>query len=286
MSTPAAPPFTTGAVTSTDGTTIGYRQVGQGPAVVLVHGGMQAAQSFSQLALALAPDFTAYTYDRRGRGASGPYGANYHLQRDVEDLSTLLRHTGARCVFGLSSGALIALNTALADSAISRLALYEPPLSVNHSSDTLWLPRFDREIAAGDLAAAMVTVMKGTGDTSFFSRLPRFLTVPLLRAGMQSNDTAPGDVPLGALVPTMHYDGQLVREAAESADTYRALPAKVLLLGGSRSAAYLKLALDRLEQVLPYRQRRELAGLDHIAAANDGHPAQVAAELRRFFTAS
>jgi len=40
-------------------------------------------------------------------------------------------------VFGLSSGALIALQyTALAGAALHKAALYEPPLSINHSTPT------------------------------------------------------------------------------------------------------------------------------------------------------
>ena len=47
-------------MTSRDGTTIGYRQLGHGPGVIAVHGGMQAAQNLMKLALALADSFTVY----------------------------------------------------------------------------------------------------------------------------------------------------------------------------------------------------------------------------------
>lgn len=39
-------PYTIGSVTSQDGTTIGYRQYGHGPALVLVQGGMGSAHNF------------------------------------------------------------------------------------------------------------------------------------------------------------------------------------------------------------------------------------------------
>jgi pimeloyl-ACP methyl ester carboxylesterase len=47
-------PHTTGSVTSADGTTIGYRQIGSGPGVILLHGGMQASQHYMRLGRALA----------------------------------------------------------------------------------------------------------------------------------------------------------------------------------------------------------------------------------------
>ncbi|HLY30190.1 MAG TPA: alpha/beta hydrolase, partial [Ktedonobacterales bacterium] len=60
--------YTTGFVTSKDGVTIGYRQLGHGPGVVLLHGAMETAQSHMQLATAMADAFTVYLPDRRGRG--------------------------------------------------------------------------------------------------------------------------------------------------------------------------------------------------------------------------
>lgn len=65
---------TTGTVTSADGTTISYRETGQGPGLVIVHGAMQTSHSQLELAEALATDFTCYLPDRRGRGDSGPAG--------------------------------------------------------------------------------------------------------------------------------------------------------------------------------------------------------------------
>ena len=67
--------MTTGSVPSADGTTIGYLRVGQGPAVVILHGSNESARSHTQLALGLADDFTVFMPDRRGRGRSGPHQA-------------------------------------------------------------------------------------------------------------------------------------------------------------------------------------------------------------------
>src|SRR6266480_3974142 len=78
--------YTTDAVTSADGTRIGYRQLGQGPGLVLVHGAMQSAQSFMKLATALADTFTVYVPDRRGRGLSGPHGDHYGITTECADL--------------------------------------------------------------------------------------------------------------------------------------------------------------------------------------------------------
>src|ERR1700722_19602010 len=59
-----------GSVISSDGTGIGYRQMGDGPGLILVHGGMQSTQNLTKLARALCHRFTVYLPDRRGRGLS------------------------------------------------------------------------------------------------------------------------------------------------------------------------------------------------------------------------
>src|SRR6185312_10869947 len=114
----------TAAVTSADGTTIGYRSFGAGPPLLVLHGAMQSGLSQRDLAEALADRFTVVLPDRRGRGASGTFGPDWSLDREVEDVAALVTGTGARLGFGISSGAVILLEAALT-GAFERLALFE-----------------------------------------------------------------------------------------------------------------------------------------------------------------
>lgn len=189
------PTYTTGAVTSHDGTTIGYRRLGHGPGIIAVHGGMQAAQNLMKLAAALADAFTVYVPDRRGRGLSGPPGDHYALGAECDDLDALLEATGTHNVFGLSSGALIALQAALTLPAIHKVALYEPPLSIDHSTPTDWVTRYDREVAHGKLGSAVVTALRGTQTAPPVLRfVPRILLASLLnlatRVGSEDTDVS------------------------------------------------------------------------------------------------
>lgn len=280
---------TTGSVTSQDGTTIGYRQLGQGPGVLLLHGAMETSQSHMQLAEALADTFTLYMPDRRGRGLSGPFSKDYSIQKEVEDLDALLTQTGAHNVFGVSAGGVICLQAALTLPAIHKAALYEPALSINGSVSTAFLTRYDQEIAQGRVAAALITGMKGAQmGPPIFNAIPRWLLEMLTKMMMTSEDKkAKGDdVTMRMLAPTLHYDFQLVAESEGAPESFRAIRAEVLLLGGSASPTYLKVALDALEQVFPHAKRIEFPGLGHGASGNTdrgGQPERVAQELRSFF---
>jgi pimeloyl-ACP methyl ester carboxylesterase len=279
-------PYGKHSVVSRDGTTIGYRQLGSGPGLVLVHGGMQASQNFMKLATALSDDFAVYVLDRRGRGMSGPFGNDYGLQRECEDLQAVLLQTNTQFVFGLSSGAIICLQAALTVPEIRKAALYEPPLPISGSSPASWVDAFDTEIAKGDLGAALVTALKGTETSRVFDLIPRAILVPLMRHAVRAADPTRvmgDDVHPLALIPTMHYDAQLVREMEGKLEQFKDVNVEVLLLGGSRSPLYLRHALAALAGVLPKCRRVKLGGVGHIAADNGGKPELVARELRRFF---
>jgi pimeloyl-ACP methyl ester carboxylesterase len=57
--------------------------------------------------------------------------ATYDVEREIEDLDTLIAAEGGEAaVFGFSSGAILALEAAVAGSQITRLALYEPPFAL------------------------------------------------------------------------------------------------------------------------------------------------------------
>jgi pimeloyl-ACP methyl ester carboxylesterase len=279
--------YTKDSVTSTDGTTIGYRQLGEGPGLVLVHGGMKSSQDFMKLASVLADAFTVYLPDRRGRGLSGLHGADFGVLREVEDMQALIVKTGARYMFGLSTGGLVVLRTASITPALEKVSLYEPPLSIEGSAPTSWVPRYEREIAEGKLAMAVVTAMKGIGTEPLFNKLPRWLLVPLMALIMKVQGEAKGDdVTIRSLIPTTHFDMHVVREMADTLPDYVSLQIPVLLMGGMKGPSFLSVALGSLVATLPRAQRKTFPTLGHDGPEDDGRPDLIAEELRRFFQAT
>jgi pimeloyl-ACP methyl ester carboxylesterase len=291
--TPAEKRYATDTVISADGTTIGYRQYGHGPGIVLVEGATLSAHNFAQLAEAMADTFTVYVPDRRGRGMSDlPFSKDYDIQRDIEDLAALLTQTGTHFVFGLSSGALISLQAALTLPAIRKVAIYEPPFFMN-GLPTALMARLTKEIDQGKLAAALITGMKaGQMGPPILNSMPSFLIVPLIKMAMsQEEKKGSGEyLPMKVTAPTLQYDFKIVGEMHGKIENFRNLNTETLLLGGSKSPAYLKADLDALEKVLPHATRIEFPGLDHGSAGNydkqrnaNGQPEVVARELRQFF---
>src|SRR5947208_12832596 len=101
-------------VHSKDGTAIAFDRKGHGSPVILIDGALcyRAMGPSGPLAGLLAPHFTVFTYDRRGRGDSGDTPP-YAVEREVDDVEALLNEAGgAAFVWGVSSGAALALEAA------------------------------------------------------------------------------------------------------------------------------------------------------------------------------
>ena len=199
-----------GRVRSRDGTAIAFDRLGEGPALVLVDGAL-SHRSFGPLvplADVLARDFTVVRYDRRGRGESGD-AAPYAVAREVEDLDAVLAAAGGPAsVFGLSSGAALALEAAASGSAIAKLVLYEPPFDVEADEDTAYVERLNELIAEGRHGDAVEWFLAHAGvPAEALDRMreqpdwPAFEAVAPTGAGRPggARRTAAGLPPLGAL---------------------------------------------------------------------------------------
>ena len=287
----------TGVVASADGTPIGYLRVGRGPAVVVLHGSNQSARSHTQLAQALAGEFTVYLPDRRGRGLSGPHRPGHSMRTEIEDLQAVVAHCGAQKVFGVSVSALIALQAARTTPAIGQVAVYEPALLMDTSGTyTSWVRRFDQEMAHGRVADALITSLRGLDlAPPAFRYPPRRLLVAVTNAAMKKEDAhaAPGAVTMRKLAPTLRYEPLLLAEMAGTIASFADVPADVLLMGGDmKHPAFIRPAFDALTRTLPRVRCAVFPGLDHGGCADPGpanrggKPETVAPAIRSFFAPS
>jgi pimeloyl-ACP methyl ester carboxylesterase len=185
-------------VTSRDGTVIAYQKTGVGPPVILVDaaGHYRRFSSFRGLIGLLAPEFTVYHYDRRGRGDSGDTPA-YTPQREVEDLAALIEEAGGSAfVHGYSSGGLLAIQAAAHGLPIRRMALLEPPIAAEEDAEEqrAFTAGLSRLLAAGRREEAVEYYLAGIG-------------VP----GEIMSDMRGGDAwqAMEAVAPTLLYDSMI-----------------------------------------------------------------------------
>ena len=153
---------------SKDGTPIAYDRSGTGPPLIVVDGALcyRASGPSGPMAEALAEHFHVITYDRRGRGDSGDK-APYAIEREIEDIEALIREAGGDAfVYGVSSGAALALEAANCGLPITKLAVYEAPFIVDDSRPPLpedFRAQLDEAIATGRRGDAVRLFMTFVG---------------------------------------------------------------------------------------------------------------------------
>ena len=246
-------------VHSADGTAIAFDRTGEGPMVILVAGAFshRLYPGLMQLARLLAPRFTVINYDRRGRGDSEDTKP-YSVQREIEDLEALVQEAGGLPhVWGMSSGAVLALKAAAHGVNIKKLALYEPPFVIDDSGSAPpkdFVAHVSQLIAAGDRAGAIKYFMtKGMGAPAMVVLMMRLMP-GVWRKLMAVAHTLPYDAKL--------MEGNVAGRPLQPAE-WASVSAPVLVMHGGKSPASLRHAAEALAGVLPNAQQRTLEGLSH-----------------------
>jgi pimeloyl-ACP methyl ester carboxylesterase len=261
-------------VRSADGTAIAYTRAGQGPPLILVDGAL-CSRSFGpmpKLAEQLTAHFTVYTYDRRGRGASGDT-APYEPDREVEDLEALVSLAGESVyLHGTSSGAALALEAAKHIRSIAKLAVYEPPFIVDDTRTPMpddWLPRLKQLVADNQPGAAVKMFMRFVGTPAIFTAAMPF---------------TPVWGKLKAAAPTLPYDITIVHEHQRgrplTSAEWAAVKVPTLAAAGGKSPAWITNGTRALAAALPDAAYRTLPGQNHMVKAQ-----VIAPVLTEFFAA-
>jgi hypothetical protein len=255
-------------VTSADGTTIAFDQIGAGPPLVLVAGGSCDRAVDARIADALAAHFTVLNYDRRGRGDSTDT-LPYAVEREIEDLEILLAASGGSAVVvGLSSGAVLAAHAAAAGLPVGHLVMWEPPFRLDAAA---------RAAAREYAERTKALLAEGRRDDA----LELFMTVVGLPADAiagirQSPYWAVGE----RLAPTLAYDAAVVGDGSIPGERFAAITAPTAVLTGGASPDWFREAGRAAVAAIPGATYGELPGQTHDVA-----PDALAAAVHDFVSA-
>lgn len=241
-------------VFSKDGTSIAFNKAGHGEPVILVDGAL-CSRSFGplpKLAQLLSPHFTVFNYDRRGRNESSDK-APYAVEREVEDIQALIAEAGGSAfVFGISSGAALALAAASSRLNIKKLALYEPPFIAGRGARSAppdseaQLTRLVAEGRRGDAVKFFMVDM--VGMPAIFAYSMRILPIwPKLKA----------------VAHTLPYDAAVLGDFSLPRERAASVAVPTLVIGGEKSSIELRSAVDAVAEAIPAAKRRMLKGQTH-----------------------
>jgi pimeloyl-ACP methyl ester carboxylesterase len=247
-------------VTAADGTRIGYDSVGDGPPLILVAGATQYRaidQTTPQLQRLLAEGgLLVVNYDRRGRGESGDTPP-YAPEREFEDLEALVAEVGGEAaVYGMSSGAILAVEAAARGVTMSKLLLYEPPCILDRDGPEPiddYIETLDGFVAAGKPGEAM----------AYF--LQRVAEMP--QEAIEQFRASPAWPAFEAVGHTIAYDGRIMDPFSKGEPIppgrWDAATQPTLVFAGGDSPAWMQSAAAKVAEALPDGEARTLPGQTH-----------------------
>jgi pimeloyl-ACP methyl ester carboxylesterase len=250
-------------VISKDGTQIAYEKHGEGSAVILVDGalGYRGLGFGNSLADLLSQQFTVYIYDRRGRGES-TNSKPFAIDREIEDIEALIDEAGGSAyVYGISSGACLALEAAnKLGKKIKKLALYEPPYNSDPSTTQAW------KDYRSQLTSLIAADRRGEAVELFM----RFVGTPTeMIAGMKQ---APVWSMFESVAPTLAYDAAEMGEDRNVPINHaKNIQSRTLVMDGGLNMQYMPFmhtTAMALSGAIPNAQQRTLEGQTHDVKAD------------------
>lgn len=240
--------------TSADGTSIRAFEDGQGPAILVLHPGMDDGKSWSRVAARLSKRFRVVRLHRRQYRLDIATGSPCMIAQEVDDVLAVVKLIDEPVlVVGHSSGAVVALEGLVASpSSFSGAVVYEPPIVIGPPLGGEALERARAAVAAGRVGKAI----------EIFSR--DIVGVPAVLAWLGGLLVAV--VPrYRAFVPRQLDDTEAIDRLGVRLDAYASIGVPTVLLGGDRSPAHLRERLDALERAMPCVERVVLHGQGHGA---------------------
>jgi pimeloyl-ACP methyl ester carboxylesterase len=246
-------------VTSKDGTSIAYQTIGAGQPLILVDGALcyRGFGPMPELAQHLAPHFTVYLYDRRGRGESSDTQP-YSLEREIEDIDALINAAGgAAFVHGTSSGGALAMEAAAKlGGKIKKLSMYEAPYNDDpaaRQASNEYAQNLRAALAEGRRGDAAVLFMKLVGNPA---------------EQIEGMRHAPMWPMFEAVAPTLAYDNAAINvDGSIPKDRAAKVTVPTLVMAGGATFPFMHTTADTLAKTIPHAQRKILEGQTHQVAS-------------------
>ncbi|HEX9133183.1 MAG TPA: alpha/beta hydrolase [Ktedonobacteraceae bacterium] len=269
----------THSVLSKDGITISYLSTGSGPPVLVLPGILSMAADYAAFARALAEQFTVHTIERRGRGESGPQGDDYSIVKECEDVLAVRVETGASFLVGHSYGGLVALEVARNNTDFTKIAVYEPGVSIAGSMSTGWMPGYEKKLARNKYLDALVEFTLADAPPPLSKTPPWLMKLGWRLLFIRFPESR-------QMLGLLHQNLREWREIARldsSYENYREIAAGVLLMyGGKSDSTAVNLAMERLAAILPHSETKEFPKLDHFGIERTA-PREVAKAVSDYF---
>lgn len=252
---------------SKDGTKIVYNKTGTGPVIILIDGAF-CSKDFGpmpKLVPTLSQHFTVISYDRRARGESGDTKP-YAVEREIEDLEALITLNGGNAfLFGISSGAILALRAVANGLRVPKLVIFEPPFATTK--------HIARSPDAYQELSRFIDMGNRGGAVQYYLR--KVMGVPAILPFIMR--LTPNWSKMKANANSLPYDAAVCGDFEIPKSIVSSISIPVLVIDSTKSPEILRNAVAATVSVLPDGRRKSLKGSIH-----DVPPQILAPEIIQF----
>ena len=229
----------TKTIVSKDGTSIKYEESGNGPCLILIGDALHSKTDhlMSILVALLKQNFTVIQYLRR-RKVGGKIKSGQVSDSEIADVAALISEGGGSAyVFGMASGAALALKASAAGLPILKLAIFKQPFTSglrNKEANQFNIASLFRLLNIHDKGKSLKLLINIIG-------LPRSI-IAILGLGL----LWPA---IKALAPALAYDALIISEDQTNESELRADSGATIVLTGQSNV--MKAAIEGFVQQLP-----------------------------------
>lgn len=260
---------------SKDKTIITYKTIGTGIPIIIIPGALSTTEDFTSFAIELSTDFEVNIIERRGRGESGDMGSNYSILTELEDLTAVQEKTKSKFLFGHSYGGLIGLEFGRESQLFTKIAVYDPGISMDNSISIKWADTYAENLRAGKPIEAFIDFIIGSGSAP---KLPKWYFKIILKIVLGKNKLDK----IFALLPQNLLEHQQIVLLNNTYKNYENIKAKFLLMSGGRSPKLILGTMQSLKNILINAEFHSFKKLDHFGPSEKGSK-EVALRLKTFY---
>ena len=226
-------------------------RLGEGPALVMIHGISSGRWSWGPVIDRLAEQFELFIYDQRGHGSSHKPNRGYLLPDYATDLDIVLDHFGIEqpLIIGHSLGGMVALEWAIGQPDRARALVIEDSPMQRGGDGVAEL--FEDWLALCQMSPA-------EAEAALLANTPELDPELARKRSLSITATSPA-------VFTELRDDMLPRAGASAIETYRQITSPTLLLYGDLEAGGMVPAgeAQRFKSSLPNAEIVNIAGGGH-----------------------
>lgn len=208
---------------------------------------------------------------------SGPQGSGYGMSKELEDVQAVINATGAGLIFGHSYGGLVALEAALRNPAVNKLALFEPGVFMEPLKWP-WLEDYELAMERDDFREAFAQFVMGLGETPL-TKLPKWYAKFILRVMIRGSHWSRS----AGMLPENLKEHREVRRLSGNPGRYQSIQAGTLLVTGGKSSTVTRSRMQEMERLIGRSEAVILPGADHFGPYNDNRPEELGKVLATFF---